>query len=394
MTEPLANQRHLFELPEGVAFFNCANLAPQLRSVREAGERALARNARPWEIRSSDWFTDVERLRGLFARLIAADTEGVALVPSTSYGLAVAARNLGARPGSRVLVVERDFPSAVYTWRSFARRTRAEVHTVVREAHRGWTEAVLAVLDELVAVVAIPNVHWTDGALVDVQAIAERARSVGAALVVDATQSLGAMPLDVGKLDPDFLVAAGYKWLLGPFGLGYLYVAERHRDGQPLEENWIARAGSDDFTRLTDYRDEYQPGARRFDVGQRTNFTLLPMAIAALEQLLEWQVDGIAAALALHTGRIEREAAALGLEPLQAGERGPHLLGVRLPGGTPAALASTLAARGVHVGVRAGLVRVAPHLYTTEEDVDLLLDALTGLTSGNRGGCATTNHLG
>jgi len=375
MMELLANQRHLFEIPDGVAFFNCANLAPQLRSVRKAGERALARNARPWEIVSSDWFTDVERLRTLFARLVGGDADGVALVPSTSYGLAVAALNLDARPGSRVLTIARDFPSAVYTWRSFARRTGAEVRTVAREADQSWTEALLAVIDERVSVVSVPNVQWTDGSLVNLQAIAERARSVGAVVAIDATQSLGAMPLDVRALDPDFVVAAGYKWLLGPFGLGYLYVAERHRDGRPLEENWILRAGSDDFARLTDYRDDYQAGARRFDVGERTHFTLVPMAIAALEQLLDWQVDRIAGALALHTGRIEREAAARGLAPLPAGERGPHMLGIRVPGST-STLAPTLAARGVYVSVRAGLVRVAPHLYTTGADIDLLLDAL------------------
>jgi selenocysteine lyase/cysteine desulfurase len=381
MREPLANQRHLFEIPDGLAFFNCANVAPQLRSVRKAGERALARNARPWEIARSDWFTDVERLRSLFAQLIRADADGVAIVPSTSYGLAVAALNLDARPGSRVLTIARDFPSAVYTWRSFARRTGAEVRTVEREADQSWTEALLEAIDQSVSVVAVPNVQWTDGSLVDLRAIAERARSVGAALAIDATQSLGAMPLDVRKLDPDFVVSAGYKWLLGPFGLAYLYVAERHRDGHPLEENWILRAGSDDFARLTDYRDEYQAGARRFDVGERTSFTLVPMAIAALEQLLEWQVDRIADALAIHTGRIEREAAARGLAPLPAGERGPHLLGIRVAGST-STLAPTLAARGVHVGVRAGLVRVAPHLYTNGEDIDLLLDALAGF--GNR----------
>ena len=147
-----------------------------------------------------------------------------------------------------------------------------------------------------------------------------------------------------------------------------LYVAERHRDGRPLEENWILRAGSDDFARLTDYRDEYQAGSRRFDVGERTSFTLVPMAIAALEQLLEWQVDRIAGALASHTGRIEREAAARGLASLPAGERGPHMLGIRVPGST-STLVPALAARGVYVGVRAGLVRVAPHLYTTGADM-------------------------
>lgn len=376
MREPLENQRDLFEIPDGVAFFNCANMAPQLRSVREAGERALARGSRPWEIRSSDWFTDVERLRSLAARLMGADEGGIAIVPSTSYGLAVAALNLDARPGSRVLTIAGDFPSAVHTWRAFARRTGAELRTVARETQQSWTEALLEELDERVAVVSVPNVHWTNGALVDLRSITERARSVGAAVAIDATQSLGAMPLDIGELSPDFVVAAGYKWLLGPFGLSYLYVAEHHRDGRPLEENWISRAGSDDFTRLTEYRDEYQPGARRFDVGQRTSFLLVPMAIAALEQLLEWRVERVASALAVHTVRIEREAAARGISPLLEGERGPHMLGIQVPETSSKGFAAALAARGVYVGVRAGLLRIAPHLHTSEADIERLLEAL------------------
>src|SRR6185437_13833790 len=110
--------------------------------------------------------------------------------------------------------------------------------------------------------------------LVELEPVAVRAREVGAQLVIDGSQSIGAMPLNVHTLRPDFLVTVGYKWLLGPFGLGYLYIAEQHRRGEPLEENWISRADSQDFARLVDYRDDYQPGARRFDVGQRTHFEL------------------------------------------------------------------------------------------------------------------------
>ena len=110
--------------------------------------------------------------------------------------------------------------------------------------------------------------HWTDGSLIDLAAVSARAQDVGARLVIDGSQSIGAMPLDVGALQPDFVVTVGYKWLLGPFGLGYLYVAEQHRNGEPIEHNWIVRSGSEDFARLIDYRDTYQPGARRFDVGR------------------------------------------------------------------------------------------------------------------------------
>jgi selenocysteine lyase/cysteine desulfurase len=187
---------------------------------------------------------------------------------------------------------------------------------------------------------------------------------------------VGVMPLDVGELQPDFLVSVGYKWLLGPFGVGYLYVAEEHREGEPLEENWISRAGSEDLARLVDYSDEYQPGARRFDVGARTKFELTPMAIAALEQIAEWEVPRIASTLAQRTSEIARRAAGLGLEPIPDEQRGPHLLGVRLPERARGTVLSALADLNCFVALRGSSLRIAPHLHTTDEDVDRLIEGL------------------
>jgi selenocysteine lyase/cysteine desulfurase len=369
-------ERAKFEVPDGIAYFNVANLAPQLRSVRAAGEGALERRAAPWTIGSPDWFTEVERLRDLFARVIGADAEGVALVPATSYGMAVAAANLDAGPGERVLVLAEEYPSGIYTWRAFARRTGAEIHTVRPDDGQPWTEAILGALDGRARIVSVPNVHWTNGALVDLEAVCERAHELGASLVLDVSQSAGAMPLDLGRLRPDFLVSVGYKWLLGPFALAYLYVDERHRDGEPIEHNWIVRAGAENFARLVDYTDELQPGARRFDVGARTNFTLAPMAIAALEEILEWTVPGIAGALEVTTAAIERGARERGLDTIPAGDRGPHIVGIRLPEPSPDDLVARLAERGVYAGVRSSWLRVAPHLHTTELDLDRLFAAL------------------
>ncbi|MEA2222142.1 MAG: hypothetical protein QOH83_518 [Solirubrobacteraceae bacterium] len=368
--------REAFNVPADIAYFNTASLAPQLHAVRAAGEAALERRGRPWTISAADWFEDSERLRDLFGRIVGAGAAGVALVPATSYGFAVAARNLPLRPRQRVLVLGEEYPSGIYTWRAAARRSGAEVLTVEREEGETWTQAVLAALDERVAIVSVPNVHWTDGALVDLTAVATRSREVGARLVIDASQSAGAMPLDVGELRPDFVVSVGYKWLLGPFGMGYLYVAQEHREGEPLEENWILRAGSEDFARLVDYRDEYQPGARRFDVGQRTKFELTPMAIAALGQLVEWGVPRVAQALAGRTADIARRATDLGLDPLPADQRGPHMLGVRLPEPVRERVLPALAAASCFTAVRGASLRIAPHLHTTDEDVARLFDAL------------------
>ena len=379
--EPLPPQRELFDIPDDVAYFNCATLAPQLRAAGEAGGAALARRGRPWRITSADWFSEAEERRALFARLAGVDPEGVALVPATSYGLAVAAANLDARPGQRVLVLADDYPSNWYTWQRFAARTGAELVAVERRDGRGWGEAVAEATDERTAVVAVLAVHWTDGGAVDLAAVAERAREAGAALVVDASQALGAMPLDLAAVRPDYLVSVGYKWLLGPYALGYLYVAEPHRDGMPLEENWINRLGSEDFAALTGYQDRYLPGARRFDVGQRAHFETTPMAVAALRQLLDWEVPRVAATLGRVTGRIQREVEALGL-PLTSSDRVPHMLGIGLPVKARARVAAALADAGVFAGVRGSSLRVSPHLWTTDQDIERLVGALTTATSG------------
>src|SRR5258705_10315014 len=153
----LGPQRDAFDVPDDVAYFNTASLSPVLHSVRAAGEAALRWRAQPWRIRSADWFGDVERLRSLFATLIGGDTEGVAIVPATSYGFAVAARNIPLNAGQHILVLAEEYPSGIYAWRRRAEQTGARIRTVKPETGQTWTEAVLAVLDEQVAVVSVPN---------------------------------------------------------------------------------------------------------------------------------------------------------------------------------------------------------------------------------------------
>src|SRR5262249_21662709 len=159
-----------------------------------------------------------------FARIAGGDAEGVALIPATGYGFAVAARNLPLRAGQRVLVLAEEYPSGVYTWRVAAERAGAEILTVGRDPGQSSPEAGRAALDEGGAMRTVRNAPWHDGALVDLGPIARRAQELGARLVIDGSQSVGAMPIDVEALRPDYLVTVGYKWLLGPFSLAYLYV--------------------------------------------------------------------------------------------------------------------------------------------------------------------------
>jgi selenocysteine lyase/cysteine desulfurase len=371
-------QRDLFDLPREVAYLNCAYMSPLLRHAVEAGQAALALKARPWRIRPADFFSGPDAARAAFARVVGCDAAGVALVPAASYGLATAAANLRLRPGERILVVGDQFPSNVHPWRRRARETGAELHAV--DATDGdLTRALLDALDERTAVVACPHCRWTDGALIDLPRVAEAARAAGAALVLDVTQSAGALPLDVARIDPDFIVAAAYKWLLGPYSTGFLYVAERRRDGRPLEEHWLGREGAEDFSRLVEYRDAYRPGAARFDMGEAPNFALLPAVVAGLEQIVAWGVPAIAETLADRTRAIADRAAPLGLGTSDPRLRAGHFLGLGLPEGAPSDLVARLAERDVHVSVRGRSLRVTPHLYNDDEDTDRLIDALADL---------------
>ena len=372
----LACQRDLFDIPDEIAYLNCAYMAPLLRSATAAGQAALARKAQPWRITSADFFTESEVARTLFAELIGADADGVALIPSASYGLSLAAANLLAGPERRIVLLEDQFPSNVYPWHDLAARTGATVETVPRPDNYDWTAAVLERIDERTAVVALPQCHWTDGSRLDLARIGERAHAAGAALVVDATQSLGAAPLDVGAVRPDFLVAATYKWLLGPYSLGFLYAAPERRDGRPLDFTWIARAGSDDFAGLVGYQDAFRLGARRYDVGEHSNFALLPVATMALRQILDWSVIAIAQTLSGLTADIESQAERLGLQPIPAAHRVAHLIGLRSVASLPANLPERLAAADVYVSVRGNAIRVSPHLYNTTADVARLFAVL------------------
>jgi selenocysteine lyase/cysteine desulfurase len=373
-------QRHLFEIPDDITYLNCANMSPQLRSVSAAGRTSIASKSTPWEITSGDWFTGSEALRGLAAKVIGTNPDSVALIPAASYGIAVAAANVKVERGQAIVLLHEEYPSNYYAWRELAQKRGAVLRIVKRGEDGTWTQSILEAIDDTVAVVSVPNCHWTDGSRIDLEKVGERVRWAGASLVVDASQSLGAYRLDIEKVQPDFLVTVGYKWLLGPYALGYLYAAPKwHETGRPIEYSWLSRAESENFSRLVEYRDEYRAGARRFDMGEFPNFILVPMSIAALQQILEWKIENIRQTLSGLTGLIAGEAAKLGCSLLPASERVDHLIGVRLPQGLPEGLGEQLAAEKVYVSIRGDAIRIAPHLYNDESDIQKLFDVLRRL---------------
>lgn len=374
----LPSQRQLFDIPEDVAFFNSATNSPLLRESRKRLMEGVTEKSHPWDRTADRFFTNAETIRTLSARLFGGDADGYAIIPAASYGISTAARAIepSLGPGDLILLIDEEFPSNVLPWQRTANETGVEIKTISTPQNGNWTEAILNGLDSKVKVVALSSCHWTNGAYIDLEAIGAACREVNAIFVIDATQSLGAMPFSIENVRPDFLIAAGYKWLLCPYGFGILYVSEEWRDARPLEEVWLARQNAEDFSGLVKYSDVYMPGARRFDMGEKCIPTILPGAIAALEQIEKWGIENIADTLSLINQTIIRELEGMGFDVPDANQRCPHMFGAVLPNGYQGDLVSELMQHGVHLSKRGNAIRFSPHLHVTEKDVRCLLEAL------------------
>jgi len=370
-------QRDAFDIPQDIAYLNCAYESPLSKAVAAAGQDGIREKVQPWNTFPEDFFTHPDEARKLFGRIINADPEGVAIIPSVSYGTTAAIRNLPVEAGQEILTLKDQFPSNIYPWRKLASDAGATVRMLTRSTNGPtWGEVLVDAISDKTAIVGIPHCHWVDGAMVDLEAVSAKAKAHGAALVLDITQSAGIMPIDVGAIQPDFAISACYKWLMGPYSIGFMWVHPKWRNGTPVEEAWIGRKGAVDFSRLVDYRDEYDEGARRFDMGERAQFQLLPMASAGMQQLLDWGVENIYETLSARSEDVAARARDFGFRSLAVGDRAGHYLGLIHEDGLPEGLVKRLINHNVFVSVRGPSVRITPHLYVTNEDNDRLMDAL------------------
>lgn len=387
-TGRLRCQREAFSLPPDLHYLNCAYMSPLPRAVEEAGVSGMILKRNPSAMGTGDFFQESQEVRRLFASLInASDPNAVAIIPSVSYGIGVAAKNTPLKQGQNIVLLEEQFPGNVYGWRRLASERGSEIRMVgpgdEGRRGRGWNEKILEAIDADTGVVALAPVHWTDGTVFQLEAIGKRAREVGAVLVIDGTQSVGALPFDVEVIRPDALIVASYKWLMGPYSIGVGYFGPRFLDGVPLEETWIAREGSEDFRALVDYQERYQPGAVRFDVGERSNFILVPMLVQALRLILEWGPDRIQAYITSLSKGLLEEAASLGY-PVEEGDfRAGHLFGLRMPKGLELArLDQALRKEGVSASLRGSALRISPNVYNDETDMEALARALRAGVGG------------
>jgi len=373
----LACQRALFDLPDDLVYMNCAAQSPSLEASHEAGMKGLSRKFHPWDPERQALSGEMERCRELVAGLLpGAQARDIAFVFSTSYGVAVAKANYSIKPGQEVLVLDGQFPSNYYAWTLLAERDGGKLKVVARPDDFDWTPRVLEAIGRDTGLVALPTCHWMDGSLLDLAAISDRCREVGAPLFVDATQTLGVVPFDLERIRPDYVVASAYKWLLSPDMMGYMYVAPWRQDGLPIEENHSTRSGGPKMEFSPGYGPDYVDGARRFDMGASDSMIHTPMSMKALEQITEWGPANIAAGIEPVIDRIAEAAEERGFRVPPKSARSDHFIGLWPASQLEPDIAKRLAARGVHVALRGGAIRVSPYLYNDESEVEPLFEAL------------------
>jgi selenocysteine lyase/cysteine desulfurase len=383
MSEALPCQQALFSIPPEVTYLNSAYMGPLPIVAQQAGMQALAQRACPTAITAQDFFTHAERARAQCAKLVNASAEQVALIPTTAYGIGTVVRNIAPHAGQNIVLLGDQFPSNVYAWRRL-RAQGVELRVVNAPAladldarTQAWNDALCNAIDAQTAVVALEHAHWTDGALFDLQRIGQRARQVGAWFVVDATQTLGALPFDVQALKPDALIVHSYKSMLCNYGLGFAVFSERMANGAPLEESWLMRAGSEDFARLTNYQDDYAPGMRRYDTSTRANPVLMHMFNAVLELLLQWQPQRVQAYCYSIARTFVEQARTLGLRVASETHRAANIVGLHLPPQLNVeALRHQLAEQKIYVSVRGSALRISPHVYNTAHDLARVTEVL------------------
>ncbi len=376
----LTNRKNEFKLSKDVNYLNGAYMSPFLKSVEKIGHASISKKCLPYDITSNDFFDNTKKLKQEFSKLTdISDYQNIAIIPAVSYGIATVANNVKLRAGDEILVIEGQFPSNIYSWQKLAKKNDAVVKIIPAPdgfRHRGkrWNELVLEAITNKTAVVAIPQVHWADGTLFYLKAIRKKTKAHNSLLIIDGTQSVGALPFSVKEIQPDALICAGYKWLLGPYSIGLAYYSDAFNDGEPIEENWINRKNSEVFGGLVNYEEQYQPKAERYNVGEMSNFSLTPMLIKAIEQLNEWGAENIQEYCKKISEKVIKELRNLGCFIEDDNYRAYHLFGIYLPDNINLSnLKAEFDKNNIFVSFRGNAIRVSPNVYNTEEDFEKLL---------------------
>tara|TARA_Y100001970_G_scaffold80310_1_gene102031 strand:- start:1110 stop:2255 length:1146 start_codon:yes stop_codon:yes gene_type:complete len=371
-----------FIIEGNTTYLNCAYMSPMLKIVEEAGINGLKTKRAPHNILPEDFFSGVNALKKAFAKLINLDEhERIAISSSVSYGLANITNNIQLKESDNIILIGDQFPSNVYPWMELTKKYNANLKFINKpnsenNAGRAWNKKILNSINKQTKVVAMGLLHWADGTIYDIEKIRKKTKEVDALLIIDGTQSIGVMPFDIKETQPDALICAGYKWLMGPYGIGLSYYGPFFDNGKPIEESWINRKNSEDFSNLINYEDEYGEYARRYSVGQQSNFINISMLKAGIDQLNHWGIENVYKYI---------ESITTPCFPLlnkkntwyeDSKFRSSHLFGIR-PKKNLKKILEKIRENNIFISLRGDIIRVSPSVYNTKEDVQKLFECIS-----------------
>ena len=356
-------------------------MSPMLKKVEKAGIAGIKQKRKPYQIVPNDFFQNVTLTKKCFSSIIDCDNhERIAIIPAASYGIANVVNNIKLNPGEEIILVDEQFPSNVYPWLAYANNKNINVVFVKRPnslngCGKKWNEKILKSINNKTKVVAIGHVHWADGTLFDLLSIRKKTKKVGALFIIDGTQSIGALPFSIKKFKPDALICAGYKWLMGPYGIGLAYYGPYFDKGDPIEDNWINRKGSENFSGLVEYNNEYGVFSKKYNVGQQSNFILIPMLLEGLKQITRWGVNNIQDYCKNLIGEEIKKIDKKKYWVEEESYRSNHLFGT-VPVEKDNKLLKKFKEKKISISIRGNKIRISPNVYNSKSEIKKLFECL------------------
>ncbi len=362
------------------AYLNTAAMSAMPRVSVAAAHVALDAKQHPHHKSDAVWFEVTDRLRFSLAALIGARAEEIAVTTGASTGLQAVALGLTWRPGDEVIIAQGEFPMQYATWKPMEKREGVKVRIVAPQQRFITADDLIAAMTPRTRVVSVSHVRFDDGSLLDAARVASACRAQGVLFVLDVTQSCGAVPMDVSALGADFLVCAGYKWLLSPYGTGFLWAKPEHLDLlRPGPFYWMGQDGTI-FGKLNMKDPTPASSARRWDAAETASYFNLnvtameasarfvsrigpEVVLAHNRELIAWLFDSLPAGLAPAS-------------PLDPAKRGPYGCFVAETPELTAALHQKLLNEHVFVSLREGRIRVSPHLFNSSRDIERLIEVV------------------
>jgi len=378
----LKNQKQLFNLDENIHYLNCAYKAPLLKASEKAGIKALTRERNPTDITPVDFFKETDEVRTLFGKIVNCLPSEVAIIPSASYGFSSVLNNIPCTRGQHAIIVDNDFPSNYFSIKRWCDTHKADLKTIKAETNdeligKIWNNKIIDSINEKTAVVIVSSIHWMNGLKFDLENIGKKCRVMRAKFIVDGTQSVGVLPMDVKKFNIDALICPTYKWLFGPYSLGLAYFSTYFYQGKPIEESWLNRTNAMDFSNVSNYDPNYKPDAGRYNVGETSNFILTPMLKQALLQVNKWLDNDLQSYSRELIKPLISYLQNLGVKFESSAYFSNHLFGLKLPEEVNAELLKeNLIKNNIYLSVRGKSIRVSIHVFNTPEDIEKLIEVI------------------